>query len=311
MAFDGLQIRGGYSAESFIKNEEGASHMTIAEIKNKLEKMERYSIQLKIEGEMTDAVGSSHFGGVPDVPDNFVWPIFETDTYDDKTIKPRPLSFIAQFNCQELAAYDRDGLLPQTGLLSFFYETNSQRWGFDPKDAGCARVYWFEDVQKLSKGTFPKNLEKDFRFPAINMRFEAKRSLPEYKDFAAGLSVDEYAATWNNFDKVIAECYKEQEMCSKLLGWANIIQNCMTCECELVSKGYYLGNTWKDIPKEEILYAKMHSCDEWLLLFQLDSVEKNDFELMFGDCGSIYYYIRKEDLASKNFDRVWLIQQCY
>jgi len=43
----------------------------------------------------------------------------------------------------------------------------------------------------------------------------------------------------------------------------------------------------------------------------LDTVRARDFELMFGDCGSIYFYIRKEDLAARRFDRVWLIQQCY
>ncbi|KMV74442.1 hypothetical protein FSCG_02162 [Fusobacterium vincentii 4_1_13] len=31
---------------------------------------------------------------------------------------------------------------------------------------------------------------------------------------------------------------------------------------------------------------------------------------MFGDCGYIYFWIKKEDLKSKNFDNVWLILQC-
>ena len=31
---------------------------------------------------------------------------------------------------------------------------------------------------------------------------------------------------------------------------------------------------------------------------------------MFGDCGRIYFYIRREDLVQRRFDRVWLIQQC-
>lgn len=105
---------------------------------------------------------------------------------------------------------------------------------------------------------------------------------------------------WDDFEKVMEE---RGEICSKLLGWANIIQNCMPRECYLVSRGYYLGGNWKDIPKEEIEYANQHSCDEWLLLFQLDLVEKEDFELMFGDCGCIYFYIRKEDLEARHFDR--------
>ncbi|MCD2347047.1 DUF1963 domain-containing protein [Clostridium guangxiense] len=31
---------------------------------------------------------------------------------------------------------------------------------------------------------------------------------------------------------------------------------------------------------------------------------------MFGDCGEIYFYIRKADLKDKNFENVWLILQC-
>lgn len=50
----------------------------------------------------------------------------------------RPLAFLAQFNCAEIALLDRESLLPGTGLLSFFYELDSQCWGFDPKDKGCA-----------------------------------------------------------------------------------------------------------------------------------------------------------------------------
>ena len=36
-----------------------------------------------------------------------------------------------------------------------------------------------------------------------------------------------------------------------------------------------------------------------------------NFSLDFGDCGSIYFYIRKDDLAARRFERAWLILQCY
>ena len=38
-----------------------------------------------------------------------------------------------------------------------------------------------------------------------------------------------------------------------------------------------------------------------MLLFQLDTVEQGNFELMFGDCGHIYFYITKEDLAAVSY----------
>ncbi|PWM71867.1 MAG: hypothetical protein DBX59_07760 [Bacillota bacterium] len=37
---------------------------------------------------------------------------------------------------------------------------------------------------------------------------------------------------------------------------------------------------------------------------QLDTVECDDFELMFGGCGHIYFYITKKDLAACRFDQI-------
>ena len=67
---------------------------------------------------------------------------------------------------------------------------------------------------------------------------------------------------------------------------------------------YYLGNGWIKIPKEIRQQAEDSACDRWVLLFQLDTVECDDFELMFGDDGLIYFYITKEDLAARRFDRI-------
>ena len=96
----------------------------------------------------------------------------------------------------------------------------------------------------------------------------------------------------------------------QLLRWPDVIQNSMFGECDLVSQGYYLGDGWLNIPKEVRQRAEETARDRWMLLFQLDTVEQGDFELMFGDCGHIYFYIPKEDLAARRFDRIWLILQC-
>lgn len=98
----------------------------------------RNSIRLFPQDSVCEKTGCTRFGGVPDLPPGFRWPCFTTETYDDPVERPRSLTFLAQFNCAELAPLDPDGWLPKTGLLSFFYELGSQRWGFDPKDAGCA-----------------------------------------------------------------------------------------------------------------------------------------------------------------------------
>lgn len=255
------------------------------------------------------AVGASKFGGRPDVPADFIWPVFETDTREDDQVKERPLAFLAQFDCAQLAPLDPEGLLPKEGVLSFFYELESQRWGYDPKDAGCARVFWFEGP--LAPAEFPAELEEDFLLPEMAAQLSGATDAPDFQDACPALEYPWTANDYRIFDQARRELGMDYPANrSQLLGWPDIIQNNMTLQCELISRGYYLGGSWEKIPLEERSALRTPSVRDWQLLFQLDTVENGDFELMFGDCGRIYFYIRREDLAQRRFDRVWLIQQC-
>ena len=255
--------------------------------------------------------GSSKFGGRPDVPAGFVWPVFETKTLDDDTVKPRPLAFLAQFDCARLAGLDPEGLLPRTGLLSFFYELGSQRWGYDPKDAGCARVFWF-DGEPLAPAEFPQDLEEERRLPELAAELSGGTDAPDFQDACLALDYPFTANDYRFFDQARRELgYAYPDNRSQLLGWPDIIQNNMTLECELVSRGHYLGGRWESVPLEERDALRTPSVQNWRLLFQLDTVASGDFELMFGDCGRIYFYIRNEDLLARRFDRAWLVLQCF
>lgn len=284
------------------------------ELKQELAGLLQNMVRLTFFGEADQAIGASRFGGMPDVPADFVWPQFETDTFEDDAVKPRPMSFLAQFNCGELSDCDEEGLLPKAGLLSFFYECSSMRWGFDPKDEGCARVFWFERLEVLHPAVFPENLPEEYRFPAIGVRAASEKSWPCMEDVYLGQDWPENA--WERYGAARAElgdpCSEAEENCSKLLGWPNLIQNNICRDCELVTRGYYLGSPegYEKIPAEVIAYAEQTSREEWRLLFQLDTVQSGDFELMFGDCGRIYFYIRREDLLARRFDRIWLTLQC-
>jgi uncharacterized protein YwqG len=76
-----------------------------------------YSIRLKTTY-IADSlpIGSSKSFGNPDVWEGFEWPAIEEDgeLYD--------LTFMCQINCAEIAAFDKDGKLPKTGMLYFFYD---------------------------------------------------------------------------------------------------------------------------------------------------------------------------------------------
>lgn len=280
------------------------------DIKKELEKAARNSVVLNIDGKAEKRVGATKFGGRPDIPTDFKWAYYEGADYLDETPKSRPLSFIAQFNLAEIAKYDTDNLLPKTGLLSFFYECDTMRRGYDPKDKGCARVYYFEDINALSPAEFPDALEEYFRFPEIGITAYSEKSYQSYSDFL--VQREKMVQEWEAFEEAeISLGIEEPDECSKLLGWANVIQNNMTRECELVAKrGYYLGKSWDEVTPRDRQETEQWANRDWLLLFQLDTVVNDDFELMFGDGGRIYFYIHRDDLAARNFDNVWLILQC-
>ena len=154
---------------------------------------------------------------------------------------------------------------------------------------------------------FPDDLFYSFYF-----KMDSKTSYPSWQDFSEMVpdedDDDAFGVAW---EELTGEDPEDPDDRSQLLGWPDVIQNSMFAECDLVTQGYYLGNGWVKIPKEVRQQAEETACDRWMLLFQLDTVELGDFELMFGDCGHIYFYITKEDLAARRFDRIWLILQCY
>lgn len=276
-------------------------------LKEKMVQMCRNSLSLMIEGEQEYQLCGTRFGGRPDVPPDFVWPVFEGEDYDGE-LQERPLSFLAQFNCGELSAYDSERLLPDHGLLSFFYQTESAAWGFDPADKGCARVFWFEDTSILSAADYPAEMEDELKFPMLRIEMTQEPSYPGWEDFT-----ERYPDTDDEaFEEALEELgVEEPEERSKLLGWPDVIQNSMAAECELVAQDHYLGDGWQDVPEDVRQQAEATALDRWRLLFQLDTVEHEDFCLMFGDAGRIYFYIPKEDLQARRFDRAWLILQCY
>lgn len=279
-------------------------------VKKELERNARNSVRLTIGGKFDGGVGATKFGGKPDVPHNFEWCRYEGEDSHSGEVKSRPLSFLAQFDLSEISKYDTEGSLPKTGLLSFFYECETSSWGYDPKDKGCARVFFFDDTSGLVPAEFPDDLAEDLRFPEFKISACCEKSYQCYEDFL--VQRDPRTDLWEEFESAEKSLGIEiPGERSKLLGWADVIQGNMTRECELVSRGYYLGSGWDDVKPRDRQEAEQWANRDWLLLFQLDSVLDDDsFELYFGDSGRIYFYIRREDLAARNFDNVWLILQC-
>ncbi len=259
-------------------------------------------------------LGTSKIGGKPHLPADFAWPYYEGESYEGGWAD-RPLSFIAQIDLAAIAACDKEGLLPTSGYLYFFYEVMSQKWGFDPADEGCARVYYYDvPADALCVTDLPADLAAEARVPLIPLKFGTMDELPGYEEFLDLTDKNRFGEhlDWDLYDETVAEMIEipdsdEIEIC-KLLGYANLIQGSMLSECARVTAGLSCGSS-EDYRKttEEQKAAICADAPNWILLAQFDSLSD---EILFGDCGCIYFYIRREDLAARRFDRVWLCLQC-
>ena len=267
------------------------------DIKKELLKTARSSIRLEIGGAVT---GSTKFGGRPDVSNDFEWAYYNG----------RPLSFLAQFDLEEISRYDTENLLPKTGMLSFFYDLGAMPQSIDDEDDGFVRVYWFEDKSALRTAEYPDDLKAEYRFPALNITARSEKSYQSYPDFL--LQRAKLVEYWEKFEEAQNSIgIEESGNISKLLGWADPIRGNMTVQCELISRGYYLGDeqSRSEVTPLDRQEAEQWSAKDWVPLLQLDTVIDGEFCLKFGDPGRFYFYIRRDDLAARDFNEIMVFVQ--
>ncbi|MBQ9746796.1 MAG: DUF1963 domain-containing protein [Clostridia bacterium] len=265
------------------------------------EKVVRNEIKLTAGGAPASP-DASKIGGRPFLPKDFVWPYFASEDGE------KPLSFLCQVNMAEVKPYDSENLLPEKGLLLFFYEAETQPWGYDPEDNSAFRVCYYEETAGFAPFEIPTELAADLRPAERALVFEKRASYPDFEEVefhaevAEGVYYEDYVSSLEELGKDM------EEDTHKLLGYADIMQNEMLTECESVSRGNSCGGYEELEPEEE---ADIQKCaKEWILLLQLSTLEGEEYELMWGDCGRLYFYIRKEDLKKKNFENARLVLQC-
>ena len=257
-------------------------------------------------------IGSSRLGGLPDLPADFAWPQWSPSkrlTDLNGTPSPAMLSFIAQINLSELPQLITG--LPSAGWLYFFFDAVNQPWGFDPADRLGWRVLFYDgDAERLAPRQPPLELPSEGVFRASRITFEVECVLPNEAGSALGGRTPGGDTSLSDayFDLLDGMTGGTGAAQHRLLGEPRTIQNPMELECQLASHGLYCGGSSGYLdPRVESLRA---GAADWSLLLQIDSEDENT-DWMWGDCGRIYYWIRRSDLRDRKFDAAWLCLQCY
>ena len=109
----------------------------------------------------------SWFGGLPTLPDEMEWPIYVPDPKPDwRTNEPVPMHFLAQIDCAEFPDFEGRELLPESGILFFFAQTD---WSnYDPPDVwktfNVSRVLFHDgDTENLKARPVPEGIPPCYR----------------------------------------------------------------------------------------------------------------------------------------------------
>jgi uncharacterized protein YwqG len=268
-----------------IKNETEYSHELLGILKPSL-----YIISAK---EKSNKV-SSKFGGIPDVPKNFEYPLSDN----------KPLTFLGQILLNDLTHFKNISLIPTDGILYFFIDTNIvNRY---PNRKNEFKVIFSSKSNKDDLMPYENN--KDVR--VINesfLNFFEDYSFPAYQDYEMlqlkkkGIDLDE------KIDEII-------ELKSESLGYiSNVGHQAFGNPKALqgtVKFHWSMSKLEYNFPLSEEQQTQVNQSEkEYELLLQVDFSDENlNCSELYGDSVA-YFGITREDLKNKNFDAVELCFQ--
>lgn len=246
----------------------------------------------------SDGLAVARLGGRPRLPASEGWP----------EVDGAPLSFVAEVDLALASAALREGGLPASGLLQFYYDAEQAAWGFDPKD----RLRWrvLHVPADAPARDFPTALGGDARFKEIPLRTRRESTFAPYNSRLVESLGIEREARFEYGDALEAwasSAEEERGLFHRLFGHPEQIQNEMTLECQLASNGIYVGEP--SGYETEAAKRLESGAAAWQLLLQIDSDDQAG--MTWGDVGRLYYWIRDADLIEHHWDRVWMILQCY
>jgi len=220
-------------------------------------------------------LGASKFGGAPDVPTGFEWPMWNE----------KPLGFLAQINLEEVAPLDVENQLPESGLLSFFYDFEDWPYG-EREDEGSWKVLHVESA--LERAIISEDFGKVAPIKTASIAFDVLPDVPKHPYYINGEQLEDWPQeekySWWAFVKMLPPLSLHL-----MLGYPTPVQDDARLEA---------ANT-----------TGRGTLNDWHLLLQVDTDDEIDF--MWGDAGAMFYLVHRDELEKHDFTQTWLIAQCF
>ena len=291
-------------------------------------------------------VGTTRLGGEPDMPPDADWPIRppveDGGTFPEHGSRPWPLSFVAQIDFAELnAVHALDGF-PRVGRLLLFCDPIDWPWGQRDDQARACAIFTEVPADQLQRRRHPREFDEHgsellhrtgfvfkqrflrptawllpppFRSPEMaGLRAEASRAWIDRRRLGpAGSAYHEF---WLDlFSRHPGTFGADGAMIHQVGGTAWSIQESVEADCvKLAEDSPGRARWWQralgvDEYTKQQRAAHLARANEWQLVLQVDSDIEAGME--WGDVGRLYLCARKEHLATRCFDRCWMVMQCY
>ncbi|MFI0819899.1 YwqG family protein [Streptomyces sp. NPDC021098] len=244
----------------------------------------RPAAHLRKAGDGEQVVGQ--FGGLPRLPHDVAWPVWEGHG---------PLGFVGVVDCGALPAGELDVPLPVDGRLAFFYYGDEDDDALvdtaDPDTWAGARVLHLPSSSAdAPERPAPAGITP---YPAVPLTVRVGPSAPDTDSPALGgmeLPDAFERALWDH----------QSGTAHQIGGHPQSVQGAVEVVVAHGALGGH-GVSWEDPRLAE-------EARRWVLLAQFDSDE--DADVMWGDCGALYWLIRPEDLAAGRFEQAVFTWQC-
>ncbi|WP_329562021.1 YwqG family protein [Kitasatospora sp. NBC_01266] len=241
---------------------------------------------------------AARLGGVPALPHDTDWPVWEGHG---------PLSFVASVDCAALPTGELDIPLPADGTLLFFYFDGQLDDGdalviVDDRDSwdGARVIYVPAGTETVDHPT-PEGLTP---YPQVSLTAQLTASdldpwhpVTQRTFGGPGWDPRDHPISDEAFGKAVGKTWDGP--CHRIGGHPMSVQNPVEYE---VAHALLGGSTSWHSPE------LAEEAERWLLLAQIDS--DSDADMMWGDVGSLYWLIRRKDLAEKRFDQAVFTWQC-
>ena len=246
--------------------------------------------------------GNSRYGGIPDLPPSIDWPESAGIYY----------GFLMQLNLAEIPSIQKHPL-PSSGMLYFFLDDDE-----DATDV-IAKVVFYQGDMAVLQPTDPPDIEK------LSIQVQEQYSNLTAHELSARVSIDLPGYGSSVYDKITQKA-NQTDADDGEDRYSNLLEEAVEDPCDDSIGGKLLGlaSEVNDDMRENAVLVKSHrdgelydydyrkahatelskAADEWRLLWRIDSNFKVGINIW--DAGNYYVMIRKDDLASLNFNDVYI-----